>query len=151
MFRGISYLALDTKARMTIPSRYRDPLHNLCQGNLVATIDVETPCLLLYPMPEWEAIEQQLINLPNFNPTVRRLQRLIIGHAAEVELDASGRILLPDELRRHAGIVKQVALIGQVRRFELWDAETWRQKKEEWLETGMGDSEWPTDLGDLSL
>ena len=111
VFRGISAVNLDAKGRLSIPSKYREGL----QGqSMVLTIDTEDPCLQLYPMSRWSIIESQLEALPTFNPAARRIQRLLLGHATECELDSQSRILVPAVLREHAELVKKVMLVGQV-------------------------------------
>jgi MraZ protein len=99
----------------------------------VVTIDSDR-CLLLYPEPTWKEIETELGKLPSFNPTARKLQRLYIGHAHDVEIDTQGRLQLPPELRRFANLEKRVALIGQNNKFELWDEDTWTARRDEWLD-----------------
>ena len=94
MFRGLNAVNLDAKGRMSIPMRYRSKLED-AKNQLIVTIDTEDACLLLYPLPEWEFLENKIEQLPSFNNTARRIQRLLIGHATEVELDSNGRILLP--------------------------------------------------------
>ena len=111
-FRGINNLALDVKGRMAMPSRYRDRLLEGCGGRLVVTVDRDH-CLLVYPLPEWEIIEAKLVELPALNRQARLLQRLLIGHATECEMDGQGRILLPTTLRDFAGLTKKIVLIGQ--------------------------------------
>ena len=111
MFRGVSTLSLDAKGRMAMPAKYRERLVDLCEGQLVVTVDRD--CLLLYPLPQWEEIERKLVRLPTLNAQARRLQRLLIGHATECELDGNGRILLPTPLREFARLEKRVVLIGQ--------------------------------------
>ncbi len=127
MFRGASTLSLDAKGRMTIPTRYRDLLLHACQGRIVITGDRDR-CLLLYPQPAWEVIEQRLSDLPNLDDRTRGLQRLLIGLATECEMDGNGRILLPPPLREFAGLNKRVMLIGQVNKFELWDEQAWNDQ-----------------------
>src|SRR3989344_2525408 len=105
MFRGVNNLALDSKGRLAIPVRYRDTLARHCNGQMVLTVDRDH-CLLLYPLPEWEEIERKLVKLPSLSKPARRLQRLLIGHATECELDAAGRILLAPPLREFASLVK---------------------------------------------
>jgi MraZ protein len=134
VFRGANALSLDAKGRMTIPTRYRDLLSSSCQGRLVATVD-RGPCLLLYPQPKWEVLEKQLSEFPNFDQQTRRVQRLLIGHATECEMDGQGRILLPPTLREFAGLDKHVMLIGQVQKFELWDEQAWAEQCKRLLET----------------
>lgn len=134
MFRGITTLNLDTKGRLTIPTRYRQTLSELCEGRMVVTIDIEDRCLLLYPMPAWERVESRIQALPNIDRSARRIQRLIIGHAADVDMDASGRLLIPGTLREFAGLEGRIALVGQGQRFEIWDETTWVAQRDVWLE-----------------
>lgn len=152
MFRGVNALQLDDKGRMTIPSRYRDALKIDSKGQVVITIDTEERCLLLYPLMEWEEIERKIEALPSFNPAARRIQRLFIGHATEIELDTHGRLLLPPLLRDYASLQKSIVLIGQGKKFEIWDAKQWNEGRENWLSVGLGNTEaLPPDLQSLSL
>jgi MraZ protein len=151
VFRGINNLALDAKGRMAMPSRYRERLMETCGGRLVVTVDRDR-CLLVYPLPEWEIIEAQLVNLPSLNKQARLLQRLLIGHATEVELDSQGRILLPNMLRDYAGLDKKTVLIGQGKKFEIWDEQEWNDKQQAWLQdVSADDGEMPTALENLTL
>jgi len=125
MFRGVTSLALDAKGRLAIPSRYRDTLAPTGSGNLVLTAD-PSRCLLLYPRAAWEPLERRLMALSSFDAKIRGLQRLLVGHADDVEVDAAGRILVPPPLRRYAGLDKRVVLVGQGRKFELWDEAQWQ-------------------------
>lgn len=143
-------MSLDAKGRIVLPARYREHLPEICQSQLVVTIDTDQPCLLIYPLPEWELIEAKIENLPSFNATTRRIQRLLIGHATEIEVDASGRMLLPTPLREYAQLGKKVVLIGQGKKFELWDEKVWGERMEEWLGDG-GDTELPAALAELTL
>ncbi|MFA5495007.1 MAG: division/cell wall cluster transcriptional repressor MraZ [Porticoccaceae bacterium] len=151
MFRGSNPINLDAKGRMAIPARYRDELVDQCRGCLVATIDIKDKCLFIYPLPEWEKIEAQISALPTFNETTRRLQRLLIGHARELELDGSGRVLIPPELRSYAGIDKKTMLVGQGRRFELWDLDNWNGNRDVWLEEAASELAIPDEMQSLSL
>ena len=109
-------------------------------------------CLLIYPLPDWEEIERKLVRLPALDRKARRLQRLMVGYATELELDGHGRILLPKELREFAGLEKQTLLIGQGNKFELWDEASWNEKRDSWLADEEGD-ELPlsAELESLSL
>ena len=128
MFRGALSLSLDSKGRLAIPTRYRDHLLNECLGQLICTIDIHQPCLLLYPLPQWEFIEQKLAGLSSMVPEERRIQRLLLGHASECEMDSAGRILLPATLRSYAQLHKELMLVGQLNKFEIWDADAWQQQ-----------------------
>ena len=133
---------------MSIPTRYRDGILARSGGGLVATIDRD-PCLLLYPLPDWEDMERRLMRLPGNKPAVRAYQRRIVGHASEMEMDSHGRILISKELRDFAGLEKQVMLIGQGNKFELWDEARWSQWMEE--SSNNDDLELPPELESLPL
>jgi len=153
MFIGINSINIDAKSRISMPARYRDSLQQESAGRMVITIDTDERCLLLYPIQEWEKIEAQLAQLPSFNRQARRIQRLLIGHATELELDSNGRILLSRELVDHAGLKKQAVLIGQGKKFELWDEAHWQTRCEEWLEeeANSDSSTLPDEVKSLSL
>jgi MraZ protein len=133
MFRGINTITIDTKGRLAIPTRYRSALGAEEKVPLVVTIDTEETCLLLYTATQWQIIENNLQKLPSFNAAARRIQRLLIGHATDVELDGSGRVLLPTVLRTYAQLEKDVVMIGQGNKFEVWNKELWESKREQWL------------------
>lgn len=134
-----------------MPTRYREELAACCSGKLVATVDHDH-CLLIYPFPEWEEIERKLVKLPSFNRQARSLQRLLIGHATELDMDNNGRLLLSSPLRSFAGLDKKAVLIGQGNKFELWDEEVWNKKCDQWFEEGGMDSETlPPEMESLSL
>ena len=124
MFRGVTALALDAKGRLAIPSKYRDVLAVPGTG-LVLTAD-PSRCLLLYPRASWEPLQERLMALSSFDAKIRGLQRLLVGHADDVEVDAAGRILIPPPLRRYASLDKRVVLVGQGRKLELWDEAQWQ-------------------------
>lgn len=156
MFRGIANLSLDIKGRMAMPAKYRERLVESCNGNLVMTIDptnsTQEPCLLLYPLPEWDKIQAKIQSLSSFDRASRRVQRLLIGHAEDVQMDRNGRILIPMELRAYSGIDKKTILIGQGKKFELWDEEKWSACRESWLDdAAINEGELPSDLTSLSL
>jgi len=151
LFRGVSFLNLDTKGRLAIPARHREHLESCCDSRLVITVDRDR-CLLIYPEPTWIDIERKLDQLPSFNEQARMLQRLYIGHAQEVEMDAQGRVLLPPGLRRFASLDKRVALVGQGKKFELWDEETWNGKCDEWLhKADLSELETAPDIASLNI
>jgi MraZ protein len=124
VFRGVTLLALDAKGRLAIPARHRDALVGVSGGRLVLTAD-PSRCLLLYPLAAWEPIQARLMSLSSFNERIRGLQRLLVGHADDVEVDNAGRILVPPALRRYASLDKQVVLVGQGHKFEVWDETQW--------------------------
>jgi MraZ protein len=150
MFRGATKVTLDAKGRMVIPTRYRPVLAQSAQGKLVVTVDRDQ-CLLLYPLPEWELVERKLMSLPSLRPQARKLQRLMVGHATDVELDGHGRVLVPPELREFAALGQFGMLIGQGNRFELWDETRWNGRRELWLAADDNSTDLPSELDSLSL
>ena len=126
MFRGISNLSLDAKGRFAMPTRYREALSSASAGSLVLTLGADDPCLVIYPAPVYEEIERQLAAIPGTNRRAARVRRLVVGHASWQEMDASGRLLVPPELRDVAKLDKGIALVGLGNKFELWDEATWR-------------------------
>jgi MraZ protein len=150
MFQGINDLNLDAKGRMSVPARYRESIQESCDGSLVITVDADR-CLLIYPSPEWEVIQQKLMQLPSINKQARRLQRLLVGYATECEVDGNNRILLPPPLRKFADLKKHAVLIGQGNKFELWDQDVWEKMSERWLKEESKLSEISGALETLSI
>lgn len=152
MFRGINNITIDAKGRMAIPTRYRNALCTEEKTPLVVTIDTEETCLLLYTAPQWQIIENNLQKLPSFNAAARRIQRLLIGHATDIEIDGSGRILVPPVLRNYAKLDKDVVMIGQGNKFEVWSSELWEARRSAWLaEESSGDNCLPDEMKNFSL
>ena len=150
MFRGATKVTLDDKGRMVMPTRYRERLREQSQGRLVVTVDRDQ-CLLVYPLSEWEQIERKLMALPTLHAQSRRLQRLMVGHATDLELDGHGRLLLPPELREFAGLDRHAMLVGQGGRFELWDEARWTERRDFWLKSEESTTDLPAELDSLSL
>jgi MraZ protein len=150
MFRGATKVTLDDKGRMVIPTRYRKELSERAQGKLTITVDRDQ-CLVLYPLPDWEITEQKLMSLPSLNPQARKLQRLMVGHATELELDGHGRVLVPPELREIAQLGQRGWLIGQGNRFELWDEARWNSRRDLWLSTDESTTDLSSELESLLL
>lgn len=152
MFRGASAVNLDTKGRIAIPTRYRPEIIEHNQGKMVCTVDIRQSCLLLYPLSEWEIIEQKLLNLSNFDPIQRSLQRVMLGYATECELDNAGRILISAPLRQHAKLEKGIMLVGQLNKFEIWSEVEWQVQIEKDMALGVsGQFSMSEALNTLSL
>lgn len=148
MFRGVTSLTLDSKGRLAVPAKFREVLQLRAGGKLVITAD-SALCLLVYPAPDWEPIQQKLMGLSSFQPRTRDLQRLLVGNASDVEIDGSGRILIPGPLRKFAGLEKDVALVGQGARFELWDEAKWDAQMDKSI--ALNEEGIPPELEDFSL
>ena len=153
MFKGLNAVSIDDKGRIAVPARYRELIKDESDSQLVVTIDPQEACLWMYACPQWDEIETKLSELPSFDPVSRCIQRLLIGHATEMEMDRSGRILLPPLLREYANLDKSVMMIGIGNKFELWDEAQWRLARQGWLAQGLGDDEGavPGELRSMSL
>lgn len=154
MFRGISSINLDGKGRLAIPTRYREELQDCCECQMVVTVAVDERCageqgLWLYPMPEWEKLEQTISKLPSLNKMAIKLKRFVIGNASECEMDGQGRLLLPENLRSYAELDKKIVLVGQLNKFELWNEQAWAEKNSEWR--NGDDNEGLEEIGSISF
>ena len=152
MLRGAHSISLDQKGRIAVPAKYRDTIKSESDGRFVCTIDIQNPCLLLFPLNNWEKLEQKLSKLSSTNPLESKLQRLLLGYAADCELDSSGRVFIPVTLRNSATLTKDLMIIGQLNRFEIWSTEVWNEKIAEDLQSIPGE-DWSKSerLKDFSL
>jgi len=150
LFRGATSLSLDAKNRLAVPTKYRQAILDACAGNLVLTAHPHG-CLLLYPQPAWEPVEKSLMEKPSFDEDVSAMQRLLVGMAEDLELDGTGRILVSNVLKTFAGLDKEVILVGQLTRFEIWNLDTWNAKTAQLIPTAGQKFTMPAALGDFSL
>ena len=152
MFRGFSAISLDSKGRVAIPSRYRERLSSLAEGQLVLTMNPLDLCLWLYPLKEWELIEQKLAALSDFDLQSRRTKQMMRGYANDCQLDSQGRILIPQELRVYAALDKQAVILGQGNKFEIWNQRSWEEQRDRWLaQVGSEDGSPADAMQSLSL
>ena len=150
MFRGVQHINLDAKGRMAVPSRQRELLSVMSEGHIVLTVDTQAPCLALYALSEWERIEADVQALPALKPAIKRFQRLVLGYASDLQLDGSGRILIPPALRDYAKLEKRAVLVGQGNKLELWSEDLWQQECVAAL-TADSVEELPAELMQLNL
>lgn len=152
MFRGISNLSVDAKGRLAIPSRYRHNIISISNSQVIITVDHTDRCLLIYPMQDWIKIEEQLMQLSNIDRRSRNVQRLLLGHASECDMDGQGRIRISAPLRDYAGLEKKVVLVGQLNKFELWDATTWQTERDAWIAEAQSENQEMNDaLSQVSI
>ncbi len=121
MFLGRYAHALDAKGRLAIPARFREAL---AEG-VVLTRGIDR-CLSLYPMAAWLPLAEKVSALPITDPDARNFRRIIFAEAADLELDAQGRILVPPELRRYAGLEREALVVGVDTAIEIWSPERWQ-------------------------
>jgi MraZ protein len=138
MFRGSDPINMDAKGRMAIPTRYRRLLSELCGGDLVITIDMKSTCLTLSPLPEWTKFEEKVAALPALDDLGEMLSRFVVGQAKDIQLDGSGRILIPAELREFADLDKKLILVGRTQRLEIWSEDNWNAEREKSQENYRG-------------
>jgi len=151
VFRGVQHINMDAKGRLAVPARQREPLLAVSDGQVVITIDTQSTCLVIYPLPEWERIEGEIQELPALNPAVKRFQRLMLGYATDLELDSNGRLLLPQPLRDYAQLDKKLVLVGQGNKFELWSESQWLSECDRALRDSGPEAELPDELMSLKL
>ncbi|MGN0902253.1 MAG: division/cell wall cluster transcriptional repressor MraZ [Succinivibrio sp.] len=129
LLSGTTELSIDSKGRFAIPARYRELLNDDSDGQLVITRSLFDKCLWLYPTSVWNDVVNQLGSLPTLtDPLCRTIQRMILGSAVFVNLDAQNRILLPQELKTAVALDKKAYLIGFNNKFELWSQENFNAR-----------------------
>lgn len=129
MFQGASSLSLDAKGRLSVPTRHRDVLLATAGGQLTLTRHPHG-CLMIFPRPEWEKFREKIAVLPM---SAQFLKRMFLGSAMDVDMDATGRVLVSPELREATGIARETLLLGMGSHFELWDKATYERKEAEAL------------------
>ncbi len=120
MFLGDYQHTLDAKGRVSLPAKFRD----LMTGRLVIAQGLEN-CLYVYPAEEYQRFVESLVSKNDFDPRSRQVRRFFTAGAVETGLDNAGRIGLPPRLREYGHLTKDVAIVGNGNRIEIWDAETW--------------------------
>ena len=135
MFQGASSLSLDGKGRLSVPTRHREALSSVAQGQLTITRHPHG-CLMLFPRPAWEQFRERIAQLP---PSGQWWKRIFLGSAMDVQMDGTGRILVSPELRKAAGIQRDTLLLGMGNHFELWDRATYEAQEALALQGAMPD------------
>lgn len=133
MFQGASSLTLDAKGRLSVPTRHRDVLAATASGQLTLTKHPHG-CLMVFPRPEWEKFRERIVQLPL---SAQWWKRIFLGNAVDVDMDATGRVLVSPELRQGAGIQREATLLGLGAHFELWDRATHAAQEAQALQAPM--------------
>ena len=120
---------IDSKARIVLPSKFREELGD----GVVSTIGIDR-CISLYSHSEWEKVMSKLQDLPFSKSKTRGLLRVMLSSAHELQVDSAGRILLPPVLRQHGELVQDVVFVGVNDHVELWDKEKWDEYRTQILE-----------------
>jgi MraZ protein len=135
VFQGASFVALDTKGRLSVPTRHRDVLSATSASQLTMTKHPHG-CVMIFPRSEWEKFRERIVSLPM---QAQWWKRIFLGNAMDVDMDATGRVLVSPELRSAAGISKDTVLLGMGNYFELWDAQTYASQEAEQMKGDMPD------------
>jgi len=133
MFQGGSHLTIDDKGRFAVPTRHRDVLSAAAEGRLTITKHPDG-CLMVFPAPAWEQFRQRIAATPMEG---QWWKRIFLGHAMDVQIDGTGRVLVAPELRQAAGIKKEAVLLGMGHYFELWDKATYDAKEAQAMQDQM--------------
>ena len=118
-FAGEYANTLDLKNRVNIPAKFRKALDPINDRTFVITRGFDS-CLTLYPISEWNIVEQQLASLSSIRNRNREFVRSIVRYASYVQYDKQGRIIIPDNLKIYASIDRDVSIIGMISKIELW-------------------------------
>ena len=116
--------SLDPKGRIAVPAKFRAHI----SGGAIITRGLDA-CLFMFDTKEWEKLVEKITSLPLAQANSRAFTRLMLAGASDVELDVQGRILIPDYLRKYAGLKKQAVVTGLHSRIEIWDHEKWEEYK----------------------
>lgn len=133
MFQGASSLSLDAKGRLSVPTRHRDALMAMAEGQITITKHPHG-CLMLFPRPEWLKFRERIAELPM---SAQWWKRIFLGNAQDVDMDGTGRVLVAPELRQAVGLSKDVVLLGMGNHFELWDRATYEAQEAEAMQAEM--------------
>jgi MraZ protein len=124
-FSGKYYYTVDPKGRIIIPAPFREIITSNYSSKLYITNAPFDKCLFIYPMEEWNKLQEQIRTKPKSDEAIRFFLRRVIASATETEMDRQGRILVPIALREDASINANVVMAGQIERIELWDRSEW--------------------------
>jgi MraZ protein len=150
VFRGQYEHAIDGKGRTSLPSRFREVLRSRGESQLVLTTGLDL-CLMAYPLREWDAFEQRLARLPQFDEMVAIVRRVCVSGAVECEIDRQGRILIAASLRQHAGLKREVIWAGMGRNLELWSKGRFEKLRRDLLADARRRQEVARRLAELGL
>ena len=148
MFRGSSKHTIDVKGRTIIPARFRELIGG-DKGEAVMITRLDK-CLFAYPLEGWTKIEDRIVAISEVSADMRSFRRFFVGGATECICDKQGRVLIPQELRKYAGLEKDVVMVGALEHFEIWSQERWETVDEE-TEASLQNESFRNDIAKLGL
>jgi transcriptional regulator MraZ len=129
MFRGNFEHVVDDKGRVAIPARFREALSGLHEERLVVTKFGHRGqrCLDVYPLGPWRRLERRILSKNGLDPRVIGFRNYYVGGAQECQLDGQGRILVPEDLRKYAGLGRDAMFAGDIDKFRIWNKKIWQE------------------------
>jgi MraZ protein len=127
MLRGHYLARIDSKGRLKVPTSYRRFIEEK-HGSAVYVTSLTGECVRVYPLPEWEAIEQRLLALPSMDPVRRKFLDRTNYYGQQAAMDSQGRFLIHPLLRRSAGVIGDVVVLGYLTYLEVWELEKFQQR-----------------------
>jgi len=124
LFIGQFTHTIDSKGRLSIPVKFREDINSKSKGTVFITTELD-PCLVIYTIKEWKTLLERINNFPVMNQGVKAYRRLLFSRATECSLDKQGRILIPQNLREHAGLSGDTYLVGNDNKIEIWYPGKW--------------------------
>lgn len=124
-FYGKYYYTIDPKGRLIIPAAFREIISAIYGLKVYVTNAAFDNCLHVYPLEEWQKLQDRVKQLPKMDEAVRFFMYRVIASAQECEIDRQGRILIPSSLRADAKLNADVAVVGQIDRIDIWDRSEW--------------------------
>ncbi|HEX9667592.1 MAG TPA: division/cell wall cluster transcriptional repressor MraZ [Thermodesulfobacteriota bacterium] len=128
MFRGRFGHSVTDKGRVSVPSKFREVVREKYNGETLIITNFDK-CLIAYPLREWNELERKVSELPQFRQEVISFLRYLMGGAIDCSVDGQGRILIPQSLRIHARINREVVMVGMLTKFEIWAREVWEEEE----------------------
>jgi len=128
MFLGRYEHTVDSKGRVSIPMKFREVLTDRYEEKLIVTADLDQ-CLVVYPVSEWQRLQEKAQNLPTMQKEVKDWLRFSYSYATECPLDRQGRILLTTPLREYARLAKSIVMLGLSSKIEIWDPKRLKEKE----------------------
>jgi transcriptional regulator MraZ len=147
MFRGTTSHSIDPKGRIIVPARFRELVQQDGGGLIVTRMD---GALRAYTYPNWEKVEQKILDLPTTSDSMRRFRLFFIGSATDCRVDKQGRFLIPPDLRLRVNLTKEIMLVGQLNHFQIWDRERYEADNEQ-FELEVLNEEVRNEIAELGL
>jgi MraZ protein len=136
MFSGFFKATLDAKFRVIIPSVFRDLLLEHYTNKVTLTKDLRDPVIVIWPQSVFQGLMDSFAAAPKWDRGMAKAQGFYVGHAYQQEFDGNGRVFIPESLRQHVGLGRDVAVVGNIKNVQIWTADAWAAHENELKEQG---------------